>query len=309
MNFYHMKAYTKLVCMLAMGCAIAAGTATSAYSTEKDNPERKEAGMTAVRTAEVPKKMVFAGQTVDFSREDFYERMDREIVAFTFMHTNSVLALKRSGIYFPVVEPILKEMGLPDDLKYLMVIESNLDPTAKSSAGAAGLWQLMTATARSQGLEVNSNIDERYHIEKATRAACKLLKSYYEEYGDWLTVAAAYNAGKNGIDRRLAEQRQASAADLWMTEETMRYMFRMMAAKMMFENPQAFGFDVPEKSRYSRKPPRETVTVTSTVKDLVDFAGQHGVSYAQLKRANLWLRESSLQDESGRTYRVVIPAE
>lgn len=259
--------------------------------------------------ARVPEQYIFAGQVVDLRRSDMYERMDREILAFTYMHSTSILMLKRSGIYFPIVEPILKEYGLPDDLKYVMVIESNLDPNARSAAGAAGLWQLMTTTSREQGLEVNANIDERYNIEKATRAACKILKTSYEKYGDWLTVAAAYNAGQAGISRRLTAQRQKRAQDLWLVEETSRYMFRLMAAKMMFENPTDFGFHVTEADKYKRKQPKEIVTVTYEVSNLVDFAEKYGVSYAQLKRANLWLREDKLNNASKRTYKVTIPSE
>lgn len=261
----------------------------------------------SAQTMPVPQKYTFAGQTVELTREDMYERMDREIITFTYMHTTSILMLKRSGIYFPIVEPILKEYGLPEDLKYIMVIESNLDPKARSSAGAAGLWQLMTATAKEQGLEVNANVDERYHIEKATRAACKILKASYAKYGDWLTVAAAYNAGQGGISKRMTDQNESKATDLWLVEETSRYMFRIMAAKMMFENPGAFGFLVLETEKYRRNPPKEIVTTKNEITNLVNFANIHGVSYMELKNANLWLREDKLNNASHREYRIIIP--
>ena len=261
----------------------------------------------SAQTMPVPQKYTFAGQTVELTREDMYERMDREIITFTYMHTTSILMLKRSGIYFPIVEPILKEYGLPEDLKYIMVIESNLDPKARSSAGAAGLWQLMTATAKEQGLEVNANVDERYHIEKATRAACKILKASYAKYGDWLTVAAAYNAGQGGISKRMTDQNESKATDLWLVEETSRYMFRIMAAKMMFENPGAFGFLVLETEKYRRNPPKEIVTTKNEITNLVNFANIHGVSYMELKNANLWLREDKLNNASHREYKIIIP--
>lgn len=261
----------------------------------------------SAQTMPVPQKYTFAGQTIELTREDMYERMDREIITFTYMHTTSILMLKRSGIYFPIVEPILKEYGLPEDLKYIMVIESNLDPKARSSAGAAGLWQLMTATAKEQGLEVNANVDERYHIEKATRAACKILKASYAKYGDWLTVAAAYNAGQGGISKRMTDQNESKATDLWLVEETSRYMFRIMAAKMMFENPGAFGFLVLETEKYRRNPPKEIVTTKNEITNLVNFANIHGVSYMELKNANLWLREDKLNNASHREYRIIIP--
>lgn len=253
----------------------------------------------------VPDSYVFAGQTVSFTRPDIYERMDRELITFTYMHSTSTLMIKRSGKIFPIVEPILREFGIPDDIKYIMVIESNLDPTSVSRAGAAGLWQFMQATAREKGLEVNANVDERYNTVKATRAACRYLKEAYAKYGDWLTVAASYNAGQGGISAHLKNQRQKKATDLWLREETSRYMFRVMAAKMMFENPEAFGFSVSD--RYGERRPKETVTVTDEIPDLVQFAEDHGVSYADLKRANLWLRESKLNNSSHRTYEIIIP--
>ncbi len=259
------------------------------------------------QNVKVPDSYKFAGERIDLTRPDMYERMDREILAVTYMHSNSILTMKRSGIYFPIIEPILREYGLPDDLKYIAVIESSLDPNAKSPAGAAGLWQLMTATARENGLEVNANIDERYNVEKATRAACQLFKTLYDKYGDWMTVAAAYNGGHNGITRRLESQKQKKATDLWLVEETSRYMFRLMAAKMLFEDPASFGFNVRESDKYTRKAPKEIVTVTDPVENLVDFAIEHGVTYADLKRANLWLRESKLNNASHRTYKVIIP--
>lgn len=259
------------------------------------------------QTVKVPERYTFAGQTVELTRQDMYERMDREIITFTYMHTTSILMLKRSAIYFPVVEPILKEYGLPDDLKYIMVIESNLDPKARSSAGAAGLWQLMTATAKEQGLEVNANVDERYHIEKATRAACKILKASYAKYGDWLTVAAAYNAGQGGISKRMTDQNESKATDLWLVEETSRYMFRIMAAKMMFENPASFGFIVLDADKYRRNPPKEIVTTRNEIANLVNFANNHGVSYMELKNENLWLREDKLNNASHREYKIIIP--
>ena len=163
------------------------------------NPERdsvKSEVPYCVTSPSVPDKITFAGQAIDLLRYDHRERMDRELMSFTYMHSTTMLMVKRANRYFPVIEPILKANGLPDDFKYLAVIESNLNPLAKSPAGAAGLWQFMPATGREFGLEVNSNIDERYHIEKETKAACKYLKDAYQKYGNWLCVAAAYNAGQ-----------------------------------------------------------------------------------------------------------------
>ena len=258
----------------------------------------------------VPKMIVFAGDTIRFDRQDIYERMDRELISFTYMHTNSTLMLKRSKRIFAKVVPILRANGVPEDLKYLMAIESNFDPKALSSAGAAGLWQFTKSTAKEYGLEVSSEVDERYHIEKETVAACKYLLKAYDKYGDWMTVAASYNGGQNGISKRIENQRQRKAMDLWLVEETSRYMFRILAAKMFFENPTSFGFYVREKDKYPVEPkPKETVSVSGPIENLVDFAEEHGIRYATLKGANLWLRDSKLTNKAGKTYEIVIPRE
>ena len=258
----------------------------------------------------VPKMIVFAGDTIRFDRQDIYERMDRELISFTYMHTNSTLMLKRSKRIFAKVVPILRANGVPEDLKYLMAIESNFDPKALSSAGAAGLWQFTKSTAKEYGLEVSSEVDERYHIEKETVAACKYLLKAYDKYGDWMTVAASYNGGQNGISKRIENQRQRKAMDPWLVEETSRYMFRILAAKMLFEDPTSFGFYVREKDKYPVEPkPKETVSVSGPIENLVDFAEEHGIRYATLKGANLWLRDSKLTNKAGKTYEIVIPRE
>lgn len=258
----------------------------------------------------VPKMIVFAGDTIRFDRQDIYERMDRELISFTYMHTNSTLMLKRSKRIFAKMVPILRANGVPEDLKYLMAIESNFDPKALSSAGAAGLWQFTKSTAKEYGLEVSSEVDERYHIEKETVAACKYLLKAYDKYGDWMTVAASYNGGQNGISKRIENQRQRKAMDLWLVEETSRYMFRILTAKMFFEDPASFGFYVREKDKYPVEPkPKEIVSVSGPIENLVDFAEEHGIRYATLKGANLWLRDSKLTNKAGKTYEIVIPRE
>ena len=265
--------------------------------------------MLQAQPPKVPTIVRFADQVVHIDTQDRYERMDRELIAFSYMHSTSLLMLKRSGRYFPMIEPILKANGIPEDLKYLMVIESNLDPKALSSAGAAGLWQFTKTTAKEYGLEIREGVDERYNIEKETIAACKYLKKAYAKYGDWMTVAASYNAGQGGISKRLEEQKQDSALDLWLVEETARYMYRLLACKMLFEDPVAFGFDVPESEKYPYIEPIRTVEVSSPIESLVDFADKYGVTYAQLKAANLWLRGTKLDNKDGKTYKITIPGD
>ena len=255
----------------------------------------------------VPAFIEFAGQTYRFDRPDLYERMDRELVAFTYGHTNSVLMLKRAERMFSRIVPILKKNGVPEDLKYLMAIECNLDPKSVSSAGAAGPWQFLKATGRAYGLEVADEVDERYNIEKSTEAACKYLKEAYEKYGDWMTVAASYNAGQNGITARIANQRQPRAMDLFLPTETSRYMFRILTAKYFLENPEEFGFHVEPEEAYTYPAVKETVTVSSAIPSLTDFAEEHGTTYFFLKEANLWLRSDKLTNKAAKTYKIVIP--
>ena len=259
------------------------------------------------KAPKVPEFVVFAGDTVRMDRLDFRERMDRELLSFTNMHTNSMLMLKRSKRIFGQVVPILRAQGIPEDLKYLMAIESNLDPTAVSVVGASGLWQFTKATAATYHLEVNAEVDERFHIEKETKAACDFLKDAYRKFGDWMTVAASYNAGQGGITARLSEQKQTSALELWLTEETSRYMFRLLACKLFFENPSAFGFQISQADMYPAKKPRETVTVKEPIPSLVDFAISHGTTYAALRQSNLWLKDSKLTNKAGKTYKIIIP--
>jgi hypothetical protein len=259
------------------------------------------------KSPSVPQYIVFAGDTVRFNRSDLYERMDRELIAFTYSHTNSLLMLKRSERYFQQIEPLLKLYGIPDDLKYLMAIESNLSPKAYSTAGAAGLWQFTKTTAKEYGLVVDNEVDERYNIEKETIAACQYLNKAYTRYGNWMTVAASYNAGQGGISKRLADQKQTTALNLWLVEETSRYMFRVLVAKMFFENPAAFGFKVEKFEKYPYYSPKKVVTVNGPIQSLVDFAEENGCSYMQLKEANLWLRDSKLDNKAGHSYKIIIP--
>ena len=256
----------------------------------------------------VPEFIEFAGQTYRFDRPDLYERMDRELITFTYSHTNSTLMLKRAERIFSQIVPILQKQGVPEDLKYLMAIESNLDPKAYSTAGAAGLWQFMKATGRSYGLEVGDEVDERYHLEKATVAACKYLKEAYAKYGDWMTVAASYNAGQGGISKRIEAQRQKKAMDLFLATETSRYMFRILTAKYFFEHPEEFGFNIEPEDCYPYIPPKETVSVSEAIPNLTDFAEEHGTTYFHLKEANLWLRSDKLTNKSAKTYKIIIPA-
>ena len=257
-------------------------------------------------THEVPSSVTFCGKSIDLIRYDRYERMDRELLAFTYMHSTSIQMIKKANRYFPIVEPILKANGIPDDFKYLMVIESNLNPNARSGAGAAGLWQFMQTTGREYGLEVNKNIDERYHVEKATEAACKYLKDAYDKYQDWIAVAASYNAGQARISSQFEKQQVDDMLDLFLVEETARYVYRIIAAKIMFSNPSAFGFRLRTKDLYMPIPYKEVI-VNTGISNLAEWAKKQGITYALLKNMNPWLRDNFLQNVSKRTYTLKIP--
>lgn len=275
------------------------------------NPERdsvKSEVPYCVTSPTVPDKIDFAGQEIDLKRYDHRERMDRELMSFTYMHSSSMLIVKRANRYFPIIEPILKANGIPDDFKYLAVIESTLNPLAKSPAGAAGLWQFMPVTGKEFGLEVNNFVDERYHIEEETKAACKYLKQAYNKYENWICVAASYNAGQGRISTQMEKQMVDQAVDLWLVEETSRYMFRLLAAKAVISNPQQYGFLLKREHLYPSIPYTE-VTVTTGIDNLAQYAKDKGITFAQLKDANPWLRDTSLMNKSGRTYVLRIPTQ
>ena len=256
---------------------------------------------------EIPTSIVFAGDTIDLTLQERRERMDKEMLSFTYSHINTMLIIKRANRLFPIVEPILEECGLPDDFKYLMIIESNGDPEALSPSKAAGLWQFLEKTGREYGLEVTEEVDERYHTEKATRAACKYLKESYEIFGDWLTVAASYNTGRNNVTKRRERQKEEKAIDLLLPNETSRYIFRLMAVKTIFECPAKYGFMLRSSDLYPTIPIEREVTARGATIDWADFAKKHGLTFQQLREANHWIRRTKLNNKSGKTYKVQIP--
>lgn len=254
---------------------------------------------------EVPTSVSFCGKVVDITRYNMRESFDRELSSFTYFHSTTMLMIKRANRFFPVIEPILKENGIPDDFKYLAVIESHLDPRAKSPARAVGVWQLLEGTAKEYGLTITPTVDERSHVAKSTHAACRYLKAAYNKYGDWASVAASYNAGMGRISGELVKQGADTSFDLWLVEETMRYVYRIMAIKQIFENPSRYGFVLRSSDLY--KPIATTdVEVSSDIQSLADFAKEHGVTYADIKRFNPWLRDRKLVT-GGKSYILSIP--
>ncbi|MCD7971973.1 MAG: lytic transglycosylase domain-containing protein [Candidatus Azobacteroides sp.] len=279
----------------------------TASSNSAQEAEQQRSGMLSLTNSpEVPLKLQFADQEFDMSRYDMYERLDRELTSFTYLHSTTLLYFKRANRIFPIVVPILKQNGIPEDFKYLMTIESGLNERAISSAKAAGLWQFMQTTGKQYGLEISTEVDERYHIEKATVAACKYLKDAYARYGDWASVAASYNGGMGRISSELNKQNVSTALDLLLVEETSRYFFRILAIKEIFENPYRYGFVIKPHQLYKPIEWKE-VTVSSSVNSWTNFAQKNGITYAQLKDFNVWLRDTSLLNKSGKSYKIRIP--
>ena len=254
---------------------------------------------------DLPENMNFAGEPVPVNDPDIYERLDRELLVNTYWQSNGLLLIKRAHKYFPVIEPILKEHGVPDDFKYLAVIESGLQNVV-SPANATGFWQILKETGREYGLEVNDNVDERYHLVKSTEAACKYLNKAKDRFGSWTLAAAAYNAGPAGINKQLERQKTNGYYDLLLGEETGRYVFRILAVKEILSNPEKYGFNF-EKDHLYTFVPTYSVEVDTSVSDFADFAKNYGINYKILKIHNPWLREANLNNFSKKKYYIEIP--
>lgn len=275
-------------------------------TTAEPLPSSADNGFSPVISPDIPTSVTLCGKKIDLDRNDMYERFDRELTSLIYGHGSTLLTLKRANKYFPIVAPILKANGVPADIIYLACAESSLNPRAYSPAKAAGLWQFMASTAKQYGLEVNDEIDERYNVEKATAAACRYLKKAYEKYGDWPTVMASYNAGMGRISSELEKQLADNSFDLYLNDETSRYVFRIMALKAILENPSAYGYQITPKQLY-RNTDCRIVEVSGPVADWAAWAQQQGISYAQLKEENPWIRSRSLTNKAGKTYKVKVP--
>lgn len=263
-------------------------------------------GPAPVLNPTVPRKLTIFGETVDLDPAYNAERLDRELTAVTYTHGNTLLTIKRANRYFPMMAPILREGGIPEDMLYLACTESMLNPRALSGAKAAGIWQFMPDTGRQYGLEVNDYVDERYHPVKATEAAVKYLRNAYKRYGSWVSAASSYNAGMGRISNELASQQVGTSLDLWLVDETTRYPFRIMAYKLIMENPDAYGFALSPEQLYQPLDYR-TVEVDYPVDDWSVWARSQGVTYRDLREANPWIRAKSLPNKDGKTYQVLVP--
>lgn len=254
-----------------------------------------------------PTEVDFAGEKAPLQISDVRERLDRELLINANLDATTALIIKRANRVFPIIEPILAKYGVPDDFKYLAVIESGL-VNAVSSAGARGVWQFMPETAKEKGMEVNDIVDERYHLEKSTEAACRYLLAAKEKFGSWTLAAASYNGGMNGITKRIDEQKVTNYYDLALTEETSRYVFRILALKEIMRQPAKYGFSIYTSDLYSQIPTKK-IAVDSSITDLTGFAIAQGINYKILKIHNPWLRDKKLVNPTKKRYEIEIPLE
>lgn len=255
-------------------------------------------------SVKVPSYIDFAGEPVPTHIPDVKERLERELLVTAYRHSNTFLMLKRQTRWFPEIEQILREEGVPDDFKYLCVAESGMAQVV-SPARAVGFWQFLERTGKEYGMEINSEVDERYHVEKSTRAACQYLKQAKAKFGNWTDAAASYNMGMGGLNNQMTRQGERNYYDLLLNQETSRYVFRILAFKEVLSNPQKYGFMLDYQDQYQPYQYREVV-VDYTIDDFGNFAKQHNTNYKTLKILNPWLRDKNLTVQKN-TYRIKVP--
>lgn len=281
-------------------------TTTEVKSTVADSEAPKVHALQRVEAPQLPQTLDFAGESVPLQQFDMHERLDRELLSICYWHSSTLYSLKLAHRYFPIIEPILARYGVPEDFKYLAVTESNLQNVV-SPANAKGIWQFIKGTAEGYNLEVNREIDERYDIEKATEAACKYLKEAYNDFGSWTAAAASYNMGRGGLRKRMNEQFSTNYYDLYLNSETSRYVPRILAYKILMEQPEQYGFFLDKDDYYTDLQSKvQSITVSTSVDDWRSFAKTHQTSYRLFKILNPWIRSHSLKNSSGKTYNVLI---
>ena len=267
--------------------------------------EKNTADTYTIKALKIPDELTFAGEKVPTELYDIKERMDRELLVNTYWQSNGLLLIKRAHKYFPIIEPMLKKYGIPDDFKYLAVAESGLENNS-SSAGAAGFWHFLKSSAKEYGLEVNQNVDERYNLEKATKVAADYLKKSKKRFGTWTLAAAAYNAGNARIARNLKKQQVTDYYDLLLNSETSRYVLRIVALKEVLSYPKKYGFEFDKEDLYT-SPATRTVKVDTVITNIASFAKGFNINYKELKLHNAWLRENKLNNKSRKSYKITIP--
>ena len=269
------------------------------------NPELQTHKGYKIKALKIPKGLNLAGERVPVEINDVKERMERELLVNTYWQSNGILLLKRANRYFSILEPLLAMHNLPDDFKFLALAESGFTDET-SSEGAAGIWHFMRTTGKEYGLEINKNVDERYNIEKSTKVAAEYLIKAKEKLGSWTLAAASYNAGNQGVFRRLEAQEVSTYYDVKLPDETERYIFRILALKEIITNPKKYGFVFDKEDLYTVKETR-SVKVDTAISNLTLFAKKFGMNYKELKIHNPWLREHKLNNKSRKLYEIKIP--
>jgi membrane-bound lytic murein transglycosylase D len=259
-----------------------------------------------IKSIDLNKTFDFAGEPIPMN-EDTRERLDRELSVNAYWQSTTLLHLKMANKFFPIIEKIFAENGIPDDFKYLAIAESGLR-NVSSPASAKGYWQFMKPAAQEMGLEISEEVDERMHIEKSTQAASKYIKQLHRRFGNWTNSAGAYNIGPTSFARALEEQNESSYYDMNINEETSRYVFRIVAIKEIVKNPEDFGFFIDESEKYSLHPNMKEIKVTQNIESLSDFAHQNGTTYRLLKYYNPWLLKNKLTVAPGKEYIIKLPA-
>ena len=303
--FYFILGVTVTITAVILSASVF--SANDDLNAAKISPDEQYPQGYRIVTPTIPAQIHFAGETVPVENFEVRERVEREFIVNTYFHSLTILAIKRANRWFPVIEPILKKNNVPDDFKYLCVTESNLENVI-SPAGATGFWQFMKAAGKSYGLEINSQVDERYHVEKSTQAACEYLNDAYEAYGSWTMAAASYNMGTNGADNQLERQKTDNYYNLVLNHETSRYIARIVAFKYIMQSSAAYGFDIKDDELYK---PLKTfeIILDSSVNDFADYSIALGLNYKILKLYNPWLRDNSLSNRNRKVYKVKIPEE
>lgn len=304
-NFYFF--FLGIAITIGLGILLATLLLTDSTTNANSEPDENFPQGYKIVSPEIPNYLEFAGEKIPTENFEVYERMEREFLSNTYWHSATILAIKRANRWFPVIEPILKKNNIPDDFKYLSVAESNLDNVV-SPAGATGFWQFMEEAGKKYGLEINSQVDERYDVEKSTEAACKYLRDSYIMFGNWVASAASYNMGQDGVKKQQERQKAKNYFNLVLNSETSRFVARIVALKYILQNPEKYGFDIKSQDKYKPLEYSE-VTLDSSVADLADYATSLGVNYFILKMYNPWLRDNYLSNKTKSAYTIKLPRE